>query len=99
MSRIASKLSIMFHILKEVVRWFLTWVYFVLVICFIGAMLGVLTHILLGPLFVEQTDYGFLVAFGFMNGLKYGSVWAGGFAIVLCVMRARKEYLSRHAAD
>jgi len=28
--------------------------------------------------------------------LKYGSVWAGGFAIVLCVMRARKEYLAKH---
>jgi hypothetical protein len=48
-------------------------------------------------LFVDQPDYGFLAAFGFMNGLKYGSVWAGGLAIVLCVMRARKEYLAKHS--
>jgi signal peptidase II len=31
-------------------------------------------------------------AFGFLNGFKYGSVWAGGAAIVLCVIRARKEF-------
>ncbi len=88
----------MFAIFKQVGRWLLTWVYFVLVICFIGAMLGVLTHVLFGPLFVDQPDFGFLAAFGFMNGLKYGSVWAGGLAVVLCVMRARKEYLDQHPA-
>lgn len=93
-----SRLSIM-HILKEIVRWLMTWVYFVLVICFIGATLGVITHVLFGLLFVDQPDYGFLAAFGFMNGLKYGSVWAGGLAIVLCVMRARKEYLAKHATE
>ena len=89
-------LGMMLQIFKQVCRWLLTWIYFVLVICFVGAMLGVVTHVLLGPLFVDQPDYGFLAAFGFMNGLKYGSVWAGGLAIVLCVMRARKEYLAKH---
>ena len=77
-------------------RWLLTWLFFVAIICFVGAMLGVLTHILLGPLFVDKS-FGFLAAFGFMNGLKYGSVWAGGLAIVLCVMRARKEFLAKQA--
>lgn len=84
---------------KQSLRWLLTWVYFVLVICFVGAILGVFFHVLLGPLFVEQPDFGFLAAFGFMNGLKYGSVWAGGLGIVLCVIRARKEYLAKHATD
>lgn len=89
-------LPLMFSILRAALRWLLTWLYFVLVICFAGAMLGVATHVVLGPLFVEQADFGYLAAFGFMNGLKYGSVWAGGLAIVLCVMRARKEYLAKH---
>lgn len=89
-------LTRMLHILQQAFRWLFTWIYFVLVTCFVGAMLGVVTHVLLGPLFVEQPDFGFLAAFGFMNGLKYGSVWAGGLAIVLCVMRARKEYLAKH---
>ncbi len=89
-------LELMLHILKQVLRWILTWLYFVAVICFIGAVLGVVTHVVLGPLFVDDPDYGYLAAFGFMNGFRYGGVWAGGFAIVLCVMRARKEYLAKH---
>ena len=86
----------MLKVLKEISMWIFIWLYYVLLTCLVGAMLGVLTHVLLGPLFVEDPDFGFLAAFGFMNGLKYGSVWAGGLAIVLCVMRARREYLARH---
>jgi hypothetical protein len=83
----------MLRILGQTVRWLLTWLYYVLIICFIGAMLGVVTHVLFGLCFMDTPDYGFLAAFGFTNGLRYGGVWAGGFAIVLCVMRARKEFL------
>lgn len=86
----------MFRLVKNVLLWLVTWLYYVAIICFAGALLGVLTHVVLGPFFIDQLDFGFLAAFGFMNGLKYGSVWAGGLAIVLCVMRARKEYLARH---
>ena len=86
------------RILSQVVHWILTWLYFVAIICFIGAMLGVLTHVLIGPLLVDK-PLTYLAAFGFTNGLQYGGVWAGGFAIVLCVMRARKEYLAKHPAE
>jgi len=86
----------MLRILGQIIRWLLTWLYFVLIICFVGALLGVLTHLLFGLCFMEAPDYGYQAAFGFSNGLRYGGVWAGGFAIVLCVMRARKEYLQRH---
>lgn len=86
----------MLNILSSVLRWLFTWIYYVAIICFVGAILGVLTHVVLGPLFVEQVDFGYLAAFGFMNGLKYGGVWAGGLAIVLCVIRARQEYLAKH---
>lgn len=86
----------MLRILIQTFRWLLTWLYFLLVICFVGALLGVLTHLLFGLCFMEAPDYGYLAAFGFTNGLQYGGVWAGGFAIVLCVMRARKEYLQTH---
>ena len=87
----------MLRIFTQTVRWLLTWLYFVLVICFAGALLGVLSHMLFGLCFLDAPDYGYLAAFGFSNGLRYGSVWAGGLAIVLCVMRARKEYLQTHA--
>ncbi|MBT64249.1 MAG: hypothetical protein CML13_13670 [Puniceicoccaceae bacterium] len=86
----------MLRILLQIFHWLLTWLYFVLIICFTGAMLGVLSHLLFGLCCMDGPDFGFLAAFGFTNGLTYGGVWAGGLAIVLCVMRARKEYLQRH---
>lgn len=86
----------MLYILGQIGRWLFTWVYFVLIICFIGAVLGVVSHVALGPVFLDEPDFGYLAAFGFSNGIRYGGVWAGGLAIVLCVIRARKEYLQRH---
>ena len=86
----------MVRIFGQIIRWLLTWLYFVLVICFCGALLGVLSHLVFGLFFLDAPDYGYLAAFGFTNGLRYGSVWAGGAAIVLCVLRARKEYLQAH---
>lgn len=85
------------QILKQSVIWLVAWLYYVSIICAIGAVLGVITHLLFGLFFQDQADYQFLAAFGFLNGLKYGSVWAGGAAIVLCVMRARKQYLLRQS--
>lgn len=89
----------MLKIFGSFLRWLLTWVYFVAIICFAGAVLGVLTHLGYGLIFQDAPDYGYLAAFGFSNGLQYGGVWAGGFAIVLCVMRARKEYLAKHVNE
>jgi len=80
------------RIFGQILHWLLTWVYFVAIICGVGALLGVLTHLGFGLFFAENPDYGFLAAFGFTNGLQYGGVWAGGFAIVLCVIRAHRQY-------
>ena len=70
----------------------MTWLYYVSIICCVGATLGVLSHLAYGVLFADNPDFGYLAAFGFSNGLQYGGVWAGGFAIVLCVMRAHKQH-------
>ncbi|WP_269522462.1 hypothetical protein [Coraliomargarita parva] len=78
-------------------RWLFGWLYYVCLICFGGALLGVVTHLAFALLFQDSPDRGFYAAFGFMNGLKYGSVWAGGAAIVCCVIRARHEFLAREA--
>ena len=86
----------MFRLIGQILIWLLTWLYYVLIICFVGAMLGVISHLLVGSFVVEDPDFGYLASFGFSNGLRYGGVWAGGFAIVLCVLRARKEYLQMH---
>ena len=83
----------MLNILWQIVRWFFIWLYFVLIICLAGAFIGVVTHLLFGLIFIDTPDYGHLAAYGFSNGLRYGGVWAGGLAIVLCVICARKEYL------
>jgi hypothetical protein len=85
----------MLRILSQIFRWLLTWLYYVSIICFTGALIGVVTHLLFGLFVMDAPDYGYQAAFGFSNGLRYGGVWAGGFAIVLCVMRARREYLQQ----
>ena len=84
----------MLQIVFSVVRWLLTWVYYVCLICFIGAMAGVVTHVLFALIFRDDADLFYFASFGFVNGLTYGRVWAGGAAIVLCVLRARKNYLA-----
>lgn len=86
----------MWHVVGQVFLWLLTWVYYVAIICFIGATLGVVSHLLFGVFFMEEPDYAFQAAFGFSNGIRYGGVWAGGLSIVLCVMRARREFLQQH---
>ena len=83
----------MLNILRQIIRWFFIWLCFVLIICLAGAFIGVVTHLLFGLIFIDTPDYVYQAAFGFSNGLRYGGVWAGGLAIVLCVIRARKEYL------
>lgn len=88
----------MLQFLFSLIRWLLTWVYYVCLICFAGAMAGVFTHVLFALLFRDNPDLFYFASFGFMNGLKYGGVWAGGAAIVLCVVRARKYYLAKHSA-
>jgi hypothetical protein len=89
----------MVHFLRQFFGWLVTWLRYVLVICLIGAVLGVLSHLLFGLCFMDSPDYGYLAAFGLMNGLTYGGVWAGGAAIVLCVMRARRLYLAKHPEE
>lgn len=91
--------SQMLGIFEASFMWLVTWVYYVVIICFVGAIAGVVSHVGFGLLFLESPDLGYLWAFGFLNGLRYGSVWAGGAAIVLCVMRARKEFLQRQSLD
>ena len=55
------------------------WLYFVCLVCFAGATLGTVSHVLFGLCFVETPDYGHLAALGFLHGLKYSSLWAGGW--------------------
>ena len=69
------------------------WIFFVFIICIAGAFIGVVTHLLFGLIFMDTPDYERQASLGFSNGLRYGGVWAGGLSIVLCVIRARKEYL------
>ena len=88
----------MFKILKAILRWFCDWLFFVSCICFTGASLGVVTHVAFGFCFMYAPGYPYLAALGFLHGLKYGSVWAGGLAIVLCAMRAHREFQNARTA-
>lgn len=86
----------MIHIMGRVMYWLFTWSYFVLIICLAGACIGSLSHLLFGLCFLDDPKYWNLCIIGFSNGLRYGGVWAGGSAIVLCVMRARRQHIDRN---
>ena len=83
----------MLNIIGKIIRWFFIWLCFVFIISLAGAFVGVLTHLLFGLIFMDAPDYEYQAALGFSNGLHFAGVWAGGLSIVLCFMRARKEYL------
>ena len=87
----------MVSILCGIFRWIFDWLYFVCLICFVGTVLGALSHLLWGLCFYDAPDHGYMLALGVLHGLNYGGVWAGGAAIVLCVIRARKEYMKQEA--
>ena len=85
----------MLLILSQSIRWLIIWIYFVFMICLLGALFGTLLHLFFGFCFIKEPDYWHLGRFGFFNGIRYGGVWSGGLSIVLCVILARKEYLQR----
>ncbi|MGJ8650442.1 MAG: hypothetical protein ACSHX4_08785 [Opitutaceae bacterium] len=89
----------MLRIALGLIHWLVLWIYYVAIICFIGAMAGVVTHLLFALLFREHADLGYFASFGFMNGLNYGVVWAGGASIVICVIRARNDYMAKQTAE
>lgn len=85
------------HYLLQSIHWFVIWLYYVCLICLTGATIGVLTHLLWAMCFVDAFDLGYYASLGFLHGFQYAGVWAGGASIVLCVIRARKEWLQRQS--
>ena len=79
----------------ESVSWLVTWLYFVSIICFLGTLIVVITHLLFALLFVTDADIVYYVSLGCMHGIKYSSLWAGGIAIVLCFMRGHKKFTTK----
>ncbi|ADE53753.1 hypothetical protein [Coraliomargarita akajimensis] len=77
----------------HIANWLILWLYYICLICATGAVLGTLSHVVWAMCFVEQADYSYYAALGFLHGFQYAGVWAGGASIVICVMRARKEWL------
>lgn len=84
-------------IVRESFRWLFGWIYYICVILCIGAVLGVVSHIAWGFVFYEAFDLSYMASLGLIHGLQYAGVWAGGLSIVLCVMRARREYLAKQS--
>lgn len=70
---------------------------YALAICLVTSGIGVISHLLIGGWVFEEPNYARLAKIGFHNGVRYGGLWAGGTSIVLCVMRARKQYLKRNS--
>jgi hypothetical protein len=87
----------MLTFMRSALRWVFGWAYYVCLICLSGAALGVLSHLLWGWCFYDDFDPVYMTALGYLHGLKYAGVWAGGSALVLCVIRARREFLEKQS--
>ena len=81
----------------KIVKWIGLWLGYVGLICLIGTIGGVLTHGIYALFCVEPERYSELLVLGMQHGFKYGGVWAGGTAIVLCCIRAHKEQKNQDA--
>ena len=84
-----------FQKIAELVSWLITLLYFVCVICFLGVLIGAITHLLFALLFVKNADIVYYASLGCIHGVKYSSLWAGGIAIVLCFMRGHKNFSTK----
>ena len=76
-----------------------SWLYFVCVICFLGVLIGAITHLLFALLFVKNADIVYYASLGCMHGVKYSSLWAGGIALVLCFMRGHKNFSTKKISE
>ena len=83
----------------ELMRWLVTWLYFVSIICFLGTLIGVITHLLFALLFITNADIVYYASLGCMHGVKYSSLWAGGIALVLCFMRGHKNFSTKKISE
>ena len=79
----------------KLLRWIGLWLGYVGLICLLGTIGGVITHGIYALCCSKPDRYLEYLALGMQNGFKYGGVWAGGTAIVLCCMRAHKEQKTR----
>lgn len=52
-----------------------------------GGLLGATAYLILGAITHPELAVSYRLSKGFLNGCYYAGVWAGGLAMVLCVMR------------
>lgn len=87
-----------------IVRLFLSVVYwawwlfvYIAVVLVVGSAIGALLFATVGALTHPQVDVMRRIEVGLQDGFLYAGLWAGGLAIVLCVMRAYRQREQRHA--
>ena len=82
----------------KILKWIGLWLGYVGLICLVGTIGGVLTHGVYALFCAESDRYLEYIILGMQHGFKYGGVWAGGTALVLCCMRAHKLHAQQNGA-
>jgi len=83
--------STLVRYLRAALFWGGWFVAYIAIIVGIGAIVGTLALVLLGPLFVDK-PLSELAVRGLRYGAQYFGVWAPSLSIVLCVMKAWRRY-------
>ena len=83
---------------RIILKWIALWFGYVSLICLVGTIGGAITHGMYAFFCSEPERYLELLILGMQHGFKYGGVWAGGTALVLCCMRAHKLHKKQNGA-
>ena len=78
------------RIVKSGSMWLLRFSFYTGIILAMGTLIGSLGFIVIGSLFIKGYTCEFLLKKGAWIGFRYAGVWAGGAAVVLCCMKAKK---------
>lgn len=77
-------------LVKNCAYWLVHFFYYVVLILAIGSLAGASLFAIFGTIFSDSSIW-VLMKKGVWAGFRYGGVWAGGSAIVLCFLKAGRK--------
>jgi len=79
------------RIVKSSLTWLAIWAAYAVAIIAIGSILGALLGPIVGLIMNQEYTFTGYMLKGLSIGARYAGVWAGGTAIVLCVLHANRK--------
>lgn len=85
----------MVPVLKAALAWFLRWLLLVSLICFAGALAGLVLFPVGGHLLGMELSTAEMARNGAFDGGFLALIWAPGLGLVICIMWARDRWVKK----